>query len=89
MNSRTLAKYCIDLALFITAVICIVTGLIKFPELIRFVALPGLVLPFNGISLAHDWSGVLLLVLVILHLALNWKWLWQMTKAILKGSGLT
>jgi len=86
MNSRTLAKYCIDLALFITAVVCIVTGLIKFPELIRFVALSGLVLPFNEISLAHDWSGVILLVLVILHLALNWKWLVEMTKSLLLGS---
>ena len=86
MNPRTLAKYCIDLALFITAVICIVTGLIKFPELIRFVALSGLVLPYNEISLAHDWSGVLLLVLVVLHLTLNWNWLVEMTKSILLGS---
>jgi hypothetical protein len=89
MNSRTLAKYIIDLGLLITAIVCIVTGIVKFPELIRYVAISGLVLPYNEISLAHDWSGVVLLALVLVHLALNGKWLSEMTRVILKGTGST
>jgi hypothetical protein len=87
MNTRALLKYCIDISLFVTAVVCIVTGLVKFPELIRYVALSGLVLPYNELSLVHDWSGVLLIVLVLCHVTLNWKWLTEMTRAILKGTG--
>ena len=75
MNSRALGKYCIDLGLLITAVVCIVTGLLKFPELIRYIALSGLVLPYNEISFAHDWSGVILVVLVVIHVAFNGRWL--------------
>jgi hypothetical protein len=86
MNSRALAKYLIDLGLLITAIVCIVTGLVKFPELIRYVAISGLVLPYKEISLAHDWSGVILLALVLIHLALNGKWLSEMTKSIMRGS---
>ncbi|HTY14218.1 MAG TPA: DUF4405 domain-containing protein [Methanoregulaceae archaeon] len=86
MNSRTLAKYCIDLGLFITAIVCIGTGLVKFPELIRYVAISGLILPYNEISFAHDWSGVVLLVLVLIHLAFNGKWLSEMTRRIVRGS---
>jgi hypothetical protein len=31
----------------------------------------------------HDWTAVALVVLVILHLILHWKWIWYMTKKAL------
>jgi hypothetical protein len=88
MNSRALIKYCIDLGLFVTAVVCIITGLVKFPELIRYVALSGVVLPYNELSLVHDYSGIILIILVLFHVAFNAKWMTEMTRTILKGNRL-
>ena len=84
MNRRAVVKYCIDLGLFISAAVCIVTGIVKFPELTRYIALSGLVLPFNEISFAHDWSGIILLVLVVVHVAFNWRWMTEMTRTLFR-----
>lgn len=29
----------------------------------------------------HDWVAVALLVVVILHIIIHWKWVWRMTKS--------
>lgn len=46
------------------------TGLLKFPELTRLTS--GLPLPFNSISLIHDWSGIVLSAAIMTHLLLHW-----------------
>ena len=28
----------------------------------------------------HDWTAVALVVLIIIHLILHWKWIWYMTR---------
>jgi len=33
----------------------------------------------------HDWLAVALVVLVIIHVILHWKWIFRMTKSLLKG----
>jgi hypothetical protein len=33
----------------------------------------------------HDWVAVALLVVVIVHIILHWKWIVRMTKSYLKG----
>lgn len=32
------------------------------------------------ISILHDWSGVVMAILVLAHLILNWDWIMSMTK---------
>jgi len=80
--------YVIDIGLFISGAICIVTGIIKFPELIRYITYTGLVLPYNSFSFAHDWSGAIMTVLVLVHVALNWSWITKMTRALVRKPGL-
>jgi hypothetical protein len=84
MNPRIAAMYFIDVGLFISGGVCIITGIIKFPELTRYIASTGLVLPYNRLSFAHDWSGVILTVLVLFHVVLNWRWMVEMTRALLR-----
>jgi hypothetical protein len=33
----------------------------------------------------HDWTAVILVVMVIIHLVLHWRWITYMTKKFLKG----
>jgi len=34
----------------------------------------------RNISMLHDWSGLIMGLLVLIHLALHWKWIVSMTK---------
>jgi hypothetical protein len=79
-----MVMYSINVGLFISAAICAITGIVKFPELIRYITLTGLVLPYNNISFAHDWSGIILTILVLVHVALNWRWMVTTTRTIIK-----
>lgn len=33
----------------------------------------------------HDWTAVALLVVVIIHISIHWKWIWRMTKSYFLG----
>jgi hypothetical protein len=33
----------------------------------------------------HKWSGLALGIMVVIHLVVHWKWLWQMTRRYLRG----
>jgi hypothetical protein len=90
MTRRARVKYLVDLLLLVTVGISITTGVVKIPELTRYFGRTGLVLPYNTISLLHDTAGVVLVVLVLIHLALGWRWLAAMTGTIIrqvKGGG--
>jgi len=80
MNKAKL-NYWIDVGLAISFFICFITGLIKWPGLIRIIGTSAYrTLHFRNISLLHDWSGLIMGLLVIIHLALHWKWIVYMTK---------
>jgi hypothetical protein len=84
--NRKILKWSLDLAMGITFVICFVTGLLKFTLLLRLTGLNGLVLPSAFISDLHDWSGILLGLLVFVHLSLNRNWIISMAKQVIKGA---
>jgi Domain of unknown function (DUF4405) len=85
MDSKML-KWSVDLALGIMFAICFVTGLLKFPLLLQVTGLYRLILPSALISDLHDWSGILLGLLVLVHLSLNRTWILGMTRKVLGGS---
>jgi hypothetical protein len=80
-------NWCVDMAMGIVFLVCFVTGLLKFTLLQQALGLNELVLPFAFISALHDWSGILLGVLVAIHLFLNRRWIVKITKKILAGAG--
>jgi len=68
--------YFIDLGLFISFLLVFVTGIIKFRGWGLYARFG-----FPNISLIHDWSGVVMGVLVLVHLALHWDWICCTTKS--------
>ena len=65
--------------------ICFITGLFKFTLLMRMLGLTGVVIPLALMSDIHDWSGIVLGLLVAVHLVLNRGWILSMTRKILEG----
>jgi len=86
MEKRT-AKYLIDVGMLVSGILCALTGIIKLPALLTFVDLRGMILPFYQISLVHDGSGVVFVVLIIAHLGYNWRWMAAVIRTLLKRSG--
>lgn len=64
----------------------LITALIKFPGLLMFLGIRTRGLPMYEINLIHDWSGVVLSVLILIHIILHWKWIINITKQIFKSS---
>ncbi len=80
MNKAKL-NYLVDIGLAVSFFICFITGLIKWPGLIKIIGVPIYkVLHVRNISVLHDWSGLIMGLLVLIHLALHWKWIVCMTK---------
>jgi len=68
-------KYIINSLLIIVFILSSFTGLIKFPGLLNSIGLNYISLPFYYINLIHDYSGLILLILIIIHLIIHWRWL--------------
>ncbi|MCK5043580.1 DUF4405 domain-containing protein [Candidatus Pacearchaeota archaeon] len=78
-------NYWINIGLMISFTICFITGLIKWPGIIKIIGTSAYnILRFNNISLFHDWSGLIMSMLVLFHLVLNWKWMVSVTKSFSK-----
>jgi hypothetical protein len=83
---RVVLKYLIDLGMVVTFILCFITGIIKFPGFLRFIGATRHVLPMRNLTLIHDWSGVVLGLLVLAHLVLNFSWIIAMTKQLVRRS---
>ncbi|MGB8220555.1 MAG: DUF4405 domain-containing protein [Methanoregula sp.] len=79
-------KWLVDLALGISFFVCFITGLLKYTVLLQVTGLSNVVLPSAFISDLHDWSGIILGLLVFLHLYLNRRWIITMTRKILTNT---
>jgi len=62
-------------ALFLVFLGSLATGIIKFPGLLGFFGIDNTSLPRRQINLVHDWSGIILVILIIIHLILNRGWI--------------
>lgn len=81
--NKTKLNYWIDVGLAFSFFICFITGLIKWPGLIKIIGVSAYkTLSFSNISRLHDVSGLMMGVLVVIHLALHWKWIVSVTKSI-------
>ncbi|MBN2202822.1 MAG: DUF4405 domain-containing protein [Candidatus Aenigmarchaeota archaeon] len=76
--------YIVDIGLIISFFFIFTTGLIKFPGLVQKLGIRHSSLPIYEINLLHDWMGIVMSLLVLIHLVLHWKWLVVMTKGLVK-----
>jgi hypothetical protein len=76
--NRAKLNYFVDLGLFISFILVALTGIIKFPLFgLRKVY-------FWNMHIIHDWSGIILTCLVLIHLILHWNWIVSMTKSFFR-----
>ena len=81
--NKTILNYWIDVGLAISFFICFITGLIKWPGLIKLIGVSTYrTLSFSNISMLHDWSGLIMGLLVLVHLVLHWGWIVAISKSI-------
>ncbi len=83
---RNKLKYIVDVGLAISFLTSFVTGILKFPGLTGYFRSVYRVVSAYYISRVHDWSGLVMGILVFVHLVLNWKWIVAMTKNLVKKS---
>jgi len=76
---RHVLLYIINILLLATSLIVSITGLIKFPGLLDLINIDPLLVPLGLLTWLHDWLGLLIVLLTLVHLALNWKWIRGMT----------
>jgi len=84
--NRNVILFVIDGTMGIVFLASFLTGLLKFTVLLRLSGLEAVVLPSAFISDIHDWSGLLLGVLVFLHLFMNRRWILAMTRKVAGAS---
>lgn len=72
--------YMVDIGLVVTFLISFITGIIKFPGLLQRLNISPELFPTYEITVIHDWSSVVMGVLVLIHLGLHWKWIVTMTE---------
>ena len=73
--SKEKIKYWIDVGLIISFIGVFVTGIFKFYPLRNTFMKVFEIIPKELMRTIHDWSGVTMGLLVLVHLILNWKWL--------------
>ena len=87
-NKLKKTNYLIDVALFFSFLIVFFTGLIKWRLLMDFLGVTYLyfILPMGSIRIWHEWSSIVMSLLVWIHLILHWKWIINTTRKIFKKS---
>ncbi len=77
---RIKLKYAIDVLMGVSFLAVFITGVLKFPGFLSAFGVDIKTLPIRQISRLHDWTGLVMGILVFAHLALNWQWIKAMTK---------
>jgi hypothetical protein len=79
---KNILQYIIYIFLLIFSIIVVFTGFLKFPGLLNIFNINNFAIPLGLFTVLHDWVGVALTALSILHILINWKWIQGMTKKI-------
>lgn len=80
--NRNIVKYIVDVGLLISFLGASFTGVVKFRS---FLSMLGINLDYASMNMTlyrqiHDWSGLVMVFLVLVHLVLNWSWIVSVTK---------
>jgi cytochrome b subunit of formate dehydrogenase len=84
MDKDLLIKYIVDVGLAVVFLLNVLTGILKFPSLTSYFKFIFRSISSYNLALIHDWSGLVLVLLVLIHLILNFRWIVGMTKSIFK-----
>lgn len=76
---RAKLNYWIDILILLSFIIVAATGIIKWPGIFSHRDIP-----MRFLSDLHDWSGLAMSVLALVHVILHWRFLVVMTKSYLR-----
>jgi len=79
---KAITNYIVDIGMGFSFVIVFITGILKFPQLFFYFRTWNL--NWKIITLIHDWSGVILGLLIILHFVLHWEWTKNITRNLFR-----
>ena len=82
LKKESVINYWIDIGLAISFLLVFVTGIFKFPLFTKAFSWVFRSVSYRTVSIIHDWSGLVMGILVLVHIALHWKWLVAMTENI-------
>ena len=81
---RTKADYWVDVGLFLSFLAVALTGMFKLRFIYPLFGLERSDQLMRNLSTLHDWSGVVLSLLVLIHLILHWTWIKEVSEIIFK-----
>jgi hypothetical protein len=81
---RGRVNHIIDALMLLVFITLFITGVLRFPRLLPSLGIGYGRLPMNEISLVHDYAGLALGTLIIIHFLLHWRWMWKMTKSLFR-----
>ena len=79
-------KYFLNWFIFLSALTCLITGIIRFSNIFMFIAIK-IGISSNQIfiiNFIHRWTGIAASGLILIHLILNWRWILKISKSFLK-----
>ncbi|MBT6995197.1 DUF4405 domain-containing protein [Candidatus Woesearchaeota archaeon] len=79
---KTKLNYWIDVGLLISFLGAGITGIIKLKAIATQLGLEWGDPLMKTLSTIHDWSGIVMVLLVLVHLILHWDWIVCETKNI-------
>ncbi len=82
---RNFRNYFIDMTLLAMGFLCILTGFVKWPGLIVALGLTSQAFLIDMITQVHDWTGLVLGIMVVLHVVMHLKWFIEMTKKVFRN----
>lgn len=85
MRKKIVLNYFVDVGLAISFLLVALTGMFKFPALLKLTGLLNNIPLYKLITFIHDWSGMVMSILVIMHIVLHWKWIIIMSKKLFAG----
>jgi cytochrome b subunit of formate dehydrogenase len=87
MINKTKIKYLVDIGLFVSFIGVFVSGIFKFYPLRNYFVKVFEIIPSELMRTIHDWSGIIMGILVLIHVALNWEFISMETKNIFSKGG--
>ena len=84
---KTKLNYWIDVGLLISFLGAGITGIIKLKAIATQLGLEWGDPLMKTLSTIHDWSGIVMVLLVLVHLILHWDWIVCETKNIFSKKG--
>ncbi|MBN1501668.1 MAG: DUF4405 domain-containing protein [Spirochaetes bacterium] len=82
---KCILNYAIDMGILLAFMVTFITGIVKWPGIILKFGFNYRDFPMSYFTIMHDWGGLVMSLLSFAHVMMHRKWIWTMTKKLLRG----